>query len=171
MICTFAMPGSTVRCSLELYFQVSHYTLTQIHHPEDWHAQSSRARSKSFETHYNQDQKFWLIACSADAWRFPSRALYFNVSCLLALPSQSRHSGGCFLTVKLTPKYLLLAFDFLHNGSKVLHAGESNRMPERRPSIFQSSLLRLLSKHAYRYPGELLEMNEQVAELDLNNFE
>ena len=93
------------------------------------------------------------------------------MSFLLALPSPSRHSGGCFLTVKLTPKYLLLGFEFLHNGSKVLHAGESNRMPERRPSILQSSLLRLLSKHAYRYPGELLGMNEQTAELDLDNYE
>ena len=172
MIGTFAMPGSTVRCSLELYFQVSHYPLTQIHHHEDWHTRSSRVRSKSFETPLdNQDQQFWLIACSADAWRYPSRALYFNLSCLLALPSPSRHSGGCFLTVKLTPKYLLLAFDFLHNGSKVLHAGESNRMPERRLSILQSSILRFLSKRAYRYPGELLGMNEQAAKLDLDNFE
>ena len=70
------------------------------------------------------------------------------------------------MTVKMILKYLLLGFDFLHNGSKVLHAGESNRMPERRPSILQSSILQFLSKHAYRYPGELLEMNEQAAELD-----
>ena len=165
MIGTFAMPGSTVRCSLELYFQVSHYPLTQIHHHEDWHTRSSQGRSS------DQDQPFWLTACSGGASRFPSRALYFNVSCLLALPSPSRHSGGCFLTVKLILKYLLLGFDFLHNGSKVLHAGESNRMPEQRPSILQSSLLRFLSKHAYRYPGELLEMNEQTAEPDLDNFE
>ena len=93
------------------------------------------------------------------------------MSCLLALPSQSRHSGGRFLNVKLTPKYLLLGFDFLHNGSKVLHAGESNRRPERRPSILQSTLLRFLSKLAYRYPGELLGMNEQAAKLDLDNYE
>ena len=158
------MPGSTVRCSLELYFQVSHYPLTQIHHHEDWHTRSSQGPSN------DQDQPFWLTACSGDASRFPSRALYFNVSCTVS-PPLSRYSGGYFLTVKLILKYLLLGFDFLHNGSKVLHAGESNRMPERRPSILQSSILRLLSKHAYRYPGELLEMNEQVAELDLNNFE
>ena len=44
-------------------------------------------------------------------------------------------------------------------------------MPERRLSILQSSLLRFLSKLAYRYPGELLGMNEQAAELDLDNFE
>ena len=93
------------------------------------------------------------------------------MSCLLALPSPSRHSGGRFLTVKLTPKYLLLAFDFFHNGSKVLHAGESNRRPERRLSILQSSILRFLSKLAYRYPGELLGMNEQAAKLDLDNYE
>ena len=76
-----------------------------------------------------------------------------------------------FLTVKLILKYLLLGFDLLHNESKVLHAGESNRMPERRLSILQSSLLRFLSKLAYRYPGELLEMNEQAADLDLDNYE
>ena len=90
--------------------------------------------------------------------------------CTVSSPS-SRHSGGYFPTVKLILKYLLLGFDFLHNGSKVLHAGESNRMPEQRPSILQSSLLRFLSKHAYRYPGELLEMNEQAAELELDSYE
>ena len=164
MIGTFTMPGSTVRCSLELYFQASHYSLTQIHHPEDWHARSFQGRSN------DQDQPFWLTACSGDASRFPSRALYFNVSCTVS-PPLSRYSGGYFLTVKLILKYLLLGFDFLHNGSKVLHAGESNRMPEWRPSILQSSLLRFLSKHAYRYPGELLGMNEQAAKLDLDNFE
>ena len=164
MIGTFAMPGSTVRCSLELYFQASHYPLTQIHHHEDWHARSSQGRSN------DQDQPFWLTACLGDASRFPSRALYFNVSCTVSPPS-SRYSRGYFLTVKLILKYLLLGFDLLHNGSKVLHAGESNRRPERRLSILQSSLLRFLSKHAYRYPGELLEMNEQAAELDLDNYE
>ena len=92
------------------------------------------------------------------------------MSCTVS-PPLSRCSGGYFLTVKLILKYLLLGFDFLHNGSKVLHAGESNRMPERRPSILQSSLLRFLSKHTYRYPGELLGMNEQTAKLDLDNFE
>ena len=157
------MPGSTVRCSLELYFQVSHYPLTQIHHPEDWHTRSSQGRSN------DQDQPFWLTACSGGASRFPSRALYFNVSCTVSPPS-SRYSGGYFSTVKLILKYLLLGFD-LHNGSKVLHAGESNRRPERRPSILQSSILWFLSKHTYRYPGELLGMNEQMAEPDLDNFE
>ena len=44
-------------------------------------------------------------------------------------------------------------------------------MPERRPSILQSSLLRFLSKHTYRYPGELLGTNEQTAEPDLDNYE
>ena len=165
------MPGSTVRCSLELYFQIPHYPLTQIYHPEDWHARSSQARSKGFETPQdNQDHPFWLVACWADASRFPSGRVYFNMPCTVSSPS-SRHSGGYFPTVKLTPKYLLLGFDFLHNGSKVLHAGESNRRPEWRPSILQSSILRFLSKHTYRYPGELLGMNEQTAEPDLDNFE
>ena len=86
MIDTFAMPGSTVRCSLELYFQIPHYPLTQIHHPEDWHARSSQRRSNGFETPQdNQDHPFWLTARSGDPSRFPSRALYFNVSYLLAI--------------------------------------------------------------------------------------
>ena len=133
MISIFAMPGSTVRCSLELYFQVSHYPLTQIHYPEDWHARSSQGRSS------DQDQPLWLTACSGGASRFPSRALYFNVSCTVSPPS-SRYSRGYFLTVKLILKYLLFGFDLLHNGSKVLHAGESNRMPERTQAFYSSKL-------------------------------
>ena len=114
MIGMFAMLGSTVRCSLELYFQVSHYPLTQIYHPENWHARSSQGRSNGFKTPQdNQDQPFWLTACSGDASRFPSRALYFKVSCTLSLPSPSKHSGGCFLTVKPILKHLLLSLDFL----------------------------------------------------------
>ena len=140
MIGTFTMRGSTVRCSLELYFQIPHYPLTQIHHPENRHARSSQARSKGFETPQdNQDHPFWLVACWADASRFPSGGVYFNMPCTVSSPS-SRHSGGYFPTVKLILKYLLLDFDFLHNGSKVLHAGESNRMPEWTQAFYSSKL-------------------------------
>ena len=114
IIGTFAMPGSTVCCSLELYFQISHYLLTQIHHPEGWHARSSQGRSNGFETPQdNQDHPFWLTARSADALQFPSWGVYFNVSCTLSLLSPSRHSGGCFLTVNPILKHLLPNLDFL----------------------------------------------------------
>ena len=112
---------------------------------------------RTIKTSYSGSQ----VACSADAWRFPSRAVYLNVPCTLSSPSLSRHSGGYFLTVKQILKHLSLDLDFL---TKVIHTGESNRVPERiGTSILQRSRCRFLSKHTHRYQGQKYTIRDDPA--------